>query len=802
MPPLWISQRHVVLLLCAVLLALTTVSYLPLWDNDFVDFDDQTLIFDNPEVLQGLTASGFGWAWTTFHSHYWMPITWLSFQFDAQFFSGKNASGQTVLSPAAFHGQNLFWHCGSVLLLFGLWYRLTGARWQSFLVAALFAVHPMHVESVAWAVERKDVLSSFFGILTLWAYVHYLQRPSLERYLGVLTAYALSLLSKPMLITLPFVLLLLDFWPLRRMFTARGAPGTESTPIGAPASLGRLVVEKLPLFVLAVAVSVVTLVARSKTDALVPLSDIPVSARLANAVTAYGWYLYRTFLPMDLAVLYPHPGQNWSIAGVLAGGGALVALSALAVCQAFRRRWLFVGWFWFVGVLFPVIGLAQGGSQAWADRFTYWPHIGLFVALVWAPRELVDRLSIPQSVPAAAGALVLTCLGVLTWIQIGYWRDTSTLWERVLAVTVDNDPAHAHLGQYYEARGQLDLAENHFSEALRLSRNKADYESFLARVLLALGKLDEAAKHARSAVQHNSGLHDAWYHLGLTRLRQGKPDYAIRSFRKVLEIQPTSSDALAGIGLALLRSGKRQEAVEAFQGALKHNPREAEAWHGLGAAYLAEGKLNEAIEALSTALQFKPAMVSAASDLGVALGRCGQWDTAIKYLQTAVKLFEDGERNLAQMNGRVPEPDGIPPAVIYNCRLAFALYQYGDYRKAGAIYRAALARDPQWPKKYTARAWQLATDPDDSVRDPHLAYELVNQAIQASGEPSAGMLDTLAAALAAFGRFAEAVQVEQQALKRAEAGGEGRLAQGIRKRLRLYEQNKTVMMQTLPPISR
>jgi tetratricopeptide (TPR) repeat protein len=761
-----------------------------------VDFDDQDLISNNPEILQGLTASGFHWAWTTFHSHYWMPLTWLSFQFDVQFFSGKSASGQPVLSPAAFHGQNLFWHCGSVLLLFGLWYRLTGARWQSFLVAALFAVHPMHVESVAWAVERKDVLSGFFGILTLWAYVHYLEKPGLERYLGVLAAYALSLLSKPMLITLPFVLLLLDYWPLRRMFSAWGMPATETTPIGAPASLGRLVVEKLPLFVLAAAVSIVTLVARSKTDAIVPLSDIPLSARLANAVTAYGWYLYHTFWPLDLAVLYPHPGRNWSVAGVVAGGGALLALSALAIGQALRRRWLFVGWFWFIGVLFPVIGLAQGGSQAWADRFSYWPHIGLFVALVWALAELVDRLSMPRPVPAAAGAVVVGCLGVLTWIQIGFWRDTPTLWERVLAVTVDNDLAHAHLGQYYEAHGQLDRAESHLSEALRLSRNKSEYESLLARVLLALGKLDEAAEHARRAVQHNARLHDAWYHLGLTRLRQGKAEHAIRSFRKVLELQPASSDALAGMGLALLRLGKRQEAVEAFGAALKYNPGEAEAWHGLGTVYLSEGKLNEAIEALNKALELKPAMISAASDLGVALGRCGQWDVAIKYHEAAVKMFEQAEEHLAQMNGRVPEPDGIAPAVIYNCRLAFALYQNGDSRKAGAIFRAALARDPHWPQKYTAKAWRLATEANDRLRDPHLAYELVNQAIQVSGEPTAGMLDTLAAALAAFGRFAEAVQVEQQALKRAEAGGDRRLVQGIRERLHLYEQNKTVMVRS------
>jgi hypothetical protein len=451
-------------LLCIGLLVLTVVAYLPLWDNDFVDFDDEILITANPQVLAGLTRSGVSWAWTNDLAPYWQPLTWLSFQLDAHFFSSRGPQGEVILCPAAFHGQNLFWHAAGVLLLFGLWYRLTGARWRSFLVAALFALHPMHVESVAWAVERKDVLSSFFGILTLWAYAHYAARPGPLRYLSVVAAFLLSLLAKPMLITLPFVLLLLDLWPLGRWRTASSGP----QPALPRAAFGRLVLEKVPLFALAAVFAVLTLEARERHGSLVCLSVLPFSARLVNALTAYGWYLTTTFWPVRLAVLYPHPYENWSGLQALVGAGCLVSLTALALWQARRRPWLLVGWLWFAGTLVPVIGLAQGGTQAWADRFIYWPHIGLFVAVVWGLGEVVQRLRIPSQLSALAAALVLAALGVLTWVQVGCWRNSVTLWEQAVAVTRDNHRAHGHLSRYYRQQGRLDRADFHLLEALRI----------------------------------------------------------------------------------------------------------------------------------------------------------------------------------------------------------------------------------------------------------------------------------------------------------------------------------------------
>jgi tetratricopeptide (TPR) repeat protein len=774
--------RRQVALLYAGLLALTVVAYLPLWNNDFIDFDDEVYITANPQVLRGLSGSGFGWAWTTLHGAYWQPLSWLSLQADAHFFS-REVHGHRLPSPAAFHAQNLFWHAASTLLLFAVWQRLTGARWRSFLVAGLFAVHPLHVESVAWATERKDVLSCFFGILTLWAYARYLDRPGWLRYLAVAGAFALSLLSKPMLMTLPFVLLLLDYWPLRRL----------SLPI-APAAVGRLLLEKVPLFLLTLACAIITETSRMRVGAEVSLNILPLSARLANAGTAYGWYLAHTFWPVHLAVLYPHPLENWSAGAALAGTATLLAGTGLAVWQGRRRGWLVTGWFWFVGSLLPVIGLFQGGAQAWADRFTYWPHIGLFVAVVWQLAEWANCLRLSVTLCRAAGAVVLGCLGVLTWVQVGYWHDTRTVWEWALAVTHDNDLAHLHLGKYYLEQSQFDRAERHLAEAVRLKPDIREYRSAFGIALLSLGKLDEAAEQFREALDRNPHDADTWHNLGTTRLRQGKPEMALRCFRQALELEPNSADNLDVIGLALWRQGKREEAYESFDAALRQNPDDARALYGLGSAHLDEGDTQQAITELTRALQLDPGLVNARSELGVALGRSGDWRQAARLQRQAVEMQDESDRLLAKMNGRSPLLDSLAPAVVFRCRLAFALNRLEDRQEAARVYREALDRDPSWPRKFTEKAWLLATATDENLRAPQLAYELARTASEAVAEPSAALLDALAAAQAGLGQFQDAAQTAQQALDRATANGDTTLAASIRERLRLYRNGKPAMV--------
>jgi tetratricopeptide (TPR) repeat protein len=807
--------------LCVALAALTVVAYSPVWKNGLVDFDDELYISTNSHVMDGLSWPGVQWAFANYHGNYWQPAAWLSLQLDAHFFATRSRGGKLVASAAAIHAQNLLWHCGSVLLLFVLWRRLTGATGRSFLIAALFAVHPMHVESVAWAAERKDVLSVFFGILTLWVYVWYVAKPGVGRYLCVAAAFALSLMSKPMLMTLPFVLLLLDYWPLRRDRLARSASERPSLALQAsnPAgfvSWAWLLLEKVPLLVLAAAAGVVTMIARQQTHSVVSWNVIPLSARLANAVTGYGWYIARTFYPLQLGALYPHPGRNWSLPPALAGIVLLIAVTLLAAWQARRRHWLLCGWLWFVGTLIPVIGLAQGGEQAWADRFSYWPHIGLFVALVWTLGELVERWRIPTWFSSAAAGLILICLSVLTWIQVGYWRDTLTLWTRAAAVTQDNDVAELHLGYHHlnravyyidlgvPQRAELEFAEAapHFTEAVRVQPDVAVYRGYLGQVLLAQGKTAEAAKHLQIAADRAPEDADAWYNLGMARLRLQEPEAAIGCFRQVVDLlssnfgkspsDPKKVEALTGLGLAQLAAGKRSNAAETFLAALDLAPRQGEAWYGLGDAYLAQGQLDEAVAALRKAVHFGPHLVRAHSDLGLALGRQGQWSQAVPPLREAVRMQDQGGAALEKMTGTSAAPDDVPDLVVYLCRLAYAQKHLGPPDAAAAAYAAASRRDPRWPVKFTAKAWKLATHPDANFRDPRLAFELASQAAEASADPPAVTLDGLAAAQAALGQFPEAVQTAKQALKKARDAGDKSLAQSVQEHLRHYEKGECV----------
>jgi tetratricopeptide (TPR) repeat protein len=488
--------------------------------------------------------------------------------------------------------------------------------------------------------------------------------------------------------------------------------------------------------------------------------------------------------------MYPHPLGDWSPAGVLAGLAALVGLSLLACWQARRRPWLLVGWLWFVGTLLPVIGLAQGGAQAWADRFSYWPHIGLFIALVWAAAELLERLRAPVLVGASAAALVLIGLAAATWQQVGYWHDTVSLWGRALAVTRGNYPAHACLGKYYHGNGQLDLAEEHWTGAVRLRPYNVEYRYSLGTTLLALGKLDEAAENLQVSLRHSEDFSDGWYNLAIVYLRQGRNEEAARCFRRVLDLQPGSPDALAGLGKALLGQGQQAEAIQAFQTALARNPREAEAWHGLGRAYLVQGQPDQAMAAFSRALQANPQMASASSDLGLALGRRGQWREAARWHRAAIQREEQGEEFLVGFNGRLPTQDGLSRLVIFQCRLGLALNQLADSEGASAVYQSALRRQPDWPRRFTARAWRLATHPDEKHRDPQLAWEMARQAIEGSGEPTVAMLDALAAAQAGLGQFPQAARTVQRALKQASGTGQTALVDGLAGRLRLYQQRK------------
>ena len=546
------------------LFALTMIVYLPVLGHGFLrSFDDAQYVTDNLPVRRGLSAQSFCWAWTSFCASNWHPLTWLSHMLDCQLFG--------LEKPGGHHLVNLLLHTANTLILFLVLQRMTGAAWRSSLVAALFAVHPLHVESVAWVAERKDVLSVFFGLLALAAYVRYAERPGVVRYLFVTGAFVLSLLSKPMLVTLPCLLLLLDYWPLRRW---AATPPTEGPP-RPRFRLWVLVLEKVPLFALAAASCVVTVLAQMG-QAVVAVERLPLDRRVGNALLAYVAYLRKTVWPADLAVFYPyspHAPPSWQI---VVAGIFLAALTAAAFFMRRRRPALLVGWLWFVGTLVPVIGLVQVGGQAMADRYTYFPLIGLFMALAWAvPAGNVTLLSGALhppigrvAFPVAAGG-VLTVCAVLTWMQLAYWADEEALWCRALAVNEENAVAHVALGIVIYPRGEVDEAERHFLRGMQLAPNYDLAYSSLGTSRLRQGQVDQALALFESAASASPATALHRNNLGLAFLRKGRADEAARCFREAIRLEPATAEYHCNLAAVLDEQGEGDAAREQYREGLR-----------------------------------------------------------------------------------------------------------------------------------------------------------------------------------------------------------------------------------------
>ena len=575
--------------LIALLLALVTLAvYLPVADNGFSCYDDDEYVTDNRMVQNGLTWAGIKWAFTTWHASNWHPLTWLSHMLDAEWF-GLNAGAQ--------HSVNVLFHAANAVLLLGLLLRLTGALWPSAFVAALFAWHPLHVESVAWISERKDVLSTFFALLALLAYTRYARsvaggegrrtnqgmtvakpawswiagQGSLFFWLAVM-CFALGLMAKPMVITLPFVLLLLDYWPLRRFPDDNSRTGQSSMLKFRfqTSNLARLTVEKWPFFALTATAGVLTFLAQYHTGAVASLATVPLSSRLENVPVAYVKYLLKLIWPTSLAVFYPlHPpsGPVWETAMI-----ALAAISWL-VWQA-RRSWPcgLVGWLWFSGTLVPVIGLVQVGDAAMADRYTYFPSIGIFLLLTLGFCELAKRFHISKPrVTLVAGLTLAACVS-LTENQLRYWRDDVALFSHTLAVTTNNDIACLNLGYALEQAGEKAAAMAAFREALRIDPDRAEPHNNLANLLTETGQLDEALAEYRTALQINPHYVTAHENLGMLFVKLDRFDEALNQYADAARLDPDDWHAPYLMGEALLRQGRDPEAVSHLREALNIDP--------------------------------------------------------------------------------------------------------------------------------------------------------------------------------------------------------------------------------------
>jgi tetratricopeptide (TPR) repeat protein len=516
------------LLICLGLLLAVAAVFGQVAGHQFVSYDDRVYLTENWVVRGGLTLDGIRWAFTTTRDANWFPLTWLSHMLDVTLFGSH---------PAGHHLMNVAIHGVTTVLLFLFWARATGAVWPSALLAALFALHPLRAESVAWAAERKDVLAALFWLLTMHAYLRYSRSPGVGRYLAVAGLFALGLMCKPMLVTLPFVLLLLDWWPLQRFRPVAGnAAGT------APPPMGRLLLEKLPLLLLALCSGILTYLVQQRGGAVSSLDQVPFWSRLANALVSYGVYLRQLLWPSGLAVFYPFDHRQPVWQAVLAGTG-LLAATILLLGQWRRRPWLAVGWLWYLGTLVPVIGLVRIGAQSHADRYTYLPSVGALLVLVWGGQELCKRPGRRWlTVTLAAGVLIAA--GLLTTLQLRHWQDTVTLFRRAVAVTSGNWLAHNNLAAELIRRGELNEAMWHLERALA---SRPDYDSAYANLGIAyinLRQPDRAVAALRTAVRLNPRETTAWYRLGVTLARLGDLAGAREAYDRLLPLDPAQAARL------------------------------------------------------------------------------------------------------------------------------------------------------------------------------------------------------------------------------------------------------------------
>ena len=662
--PEFVKRNVIVFVYCALILS-TLLVFWQVRNFEFTNYDDNGYVAENPHFSNGLNSDDIIWAFTAPNIGNWLPLTWLSFMLDCQLFG---------LDPGWMHLVNLLLHIANTLLLFAVLKKMTGSLWPSAFVAAAFALHPMHVESVAWVIERKDVLSTLFLLLTLAAYVGYVRGTGLFRYLLTVLLFASGLLAKPMLVTLPFLLLLLDYWPLNRFAAPRaiktsgGKPGKPVPIHDGHAILYRIIIEKIPFFALAAVSSVITFIVQRGSGAVPDFNILPLYSRVVNAFLSYAKYIGKMFWPQDLAVFYPFDARTIQSWQVVLCALLLLVISVFVIRFGRKQKYLFVGWFWFLGTLIPVIGLVQSGAQSLADRYTYISYIGLFIMIAWALPELLSKWPYHKMALGLSMVIVLITLGICTHQQVSYWNNSTALFSHAIEVTQNNYLAHNNRGGAYVELGRWQEAIEDFNQAIRI---KSDY-----------------------AEAHNN------------------------------------------LGVAYGKLGRHQDAVKVYKQAIRIRPDYAEAHYNLGNAYLNLGRHQDAIEAYKQAIRIKPDYAEA------------------------------------------------------HCNLGNELVQQGGCDEALDRYRAALRLKPDWLTLMNNIAWLIATNPEIKNRDTNEAIRLAGHACELANYKDPAFLDTLAAAYASAGRFADAVETAGTAINLADDANQPQLKNTIQGHLDFYMQGK------------
>ena len=601
--------------------------------HDFLNYDDNKYVTENPHVLAGLSLQGIIWAFRSTYAANWHPLTWISHMLDVELFG---------LKPWGHHLTSVLLHTVNAVFLFLLLYRMTGFMWRSWFVAALFAVHPVHLESVAWVAERKDVLSTFFWLLTMWAYTRYVEwkqispKHALLHYAATIVFFALGLMSKPMLVTLPFVLLLLDYWPLRRWVRAETVFKVQAQ-----------IIEKIPFFLLSGASCVLTFVAQRHGGAVTTFQQFPLGVRLSNAAVSYVGYVWKAIFPLRLSIFYPHPGPSVPLWEVVICCIFLAIASGFVVLTMRRRPYLATGWFWYLGTLVPVIGIVQVGAQSMADRYTYVPLIGLFIIVAWGVPDLLEQKVGQVLVSGQASkmcgtwviaGLVVVSLAASASIQANYWRNNVSLFRHAIAVTKHNYLAHNNLGFALAEQGDAEGAIRHYLRALTIKPDFSLAHNNLGLALAQIGDYEKAIEHYQEALRQEPDSAAVYNNLGVALIGMGRLDQAIEVLSQALRIQPEYAEAYTNLGIAYFNQGDIESAIVQYKKALEYKPNHAPTHSNLGAAYARSGNFDAAIAECLEALRIEPGFADAHANLGLTYSLLGRWGDAIREYREALRI--------------------------------------------------------------------------------------------------------------------------------------------------------------------
>jgi tetratricopeptide (TPR) repeat protein len=592
-------------------LAISAV-YWPVYNYEFVKYDDDTYLIKNTNIQSGLNFKSFRWAFTAGYESNWHPVTWLSHMLDYQLF-GKWAGGH--------HLTNVLFHILNTIILFYVLMRLTGSIWPSAFVAAVFALHPLHVESVAWVAERKDVLSTLFWLLTMWAYVRYVENPGFRWYLAAIILFVLGLMSKPMLVTVPFVLLLLDYWPLQRKISYR------------------LLTEKIPFFICAAISGVVTFLVQKSSGSMADIKVFGLTTRINNAIVSYVMYITKMFWPSRLAVLYLHPGDGLPMTMVFACGFLLMLISICFIIWARRHKFLIAGWLWYLGTLVPVIGLIQVGEQAMADRYSYMTLTGLLIIIAWSAKEFAPKWHHRNTILALLAVIISAALALTSSQQLKCWKNSLTLFEYALRVDKDNYIMRSNYATYLGEIGRLDEAIEQFNELLKTKSDLPEIQNNFGNALLKSGgNIQQAIEHFRLAIKYKPDFPPAYLNLANALKKQGRLEEAVSYYKQALELKPDLVDAYMNLAIALKELKRFDEAIECCNKVLEFKPDNIIAHGYLGVVLAAVNKNDEAIREIRFVLNARPDDAEMHRNLGILLERKGQISEAIESYRTSLQI--------------------------------------------------------------------------------------------------------------------------------------------------------------------